>query len=104
MAEHRVMSGALLCMTHYRSRGCYESHAERRHIADLHFAVPAGADESAPVGAEGDAVDLRPVGETADQGDHLRAPGGEVQPDRAVEVGRLWWGHLQGAGHPEQAQ
>src|SRR5215831_16858398 len=26
MAEHRVMSEALLCITHYRSRGCYESH------------------------------------------------------------------------------
>jgi hypothetical protein len=26
MAEHRVMSEALLCITHYRSRGCHESH------------------------------------------------------------------------------
>src|SRR5262249_11328886 len=28
MAEHRVMSEALLCITHYRSKRCDESHVE----------------------------------------------------------------------------
>ena len=41
MAEHRVMSVALLGVTHYRSKRCYESHAMEQKTG-IRTATPSG--------------------------------------------------------------